>query len=101
MNYEDTPLAPRVAFLRSFLNDKTVRDVATNGNKYDGPCAGFTFDRIVVGDFAALQLASLLGVKADADPTWTAADWKRLRSRVDAKLVEFDAANNSKDGSKK
>jgi len=107
MNYgcgscEDTSLAPRVAFLRGFLNDSTVRDVTTNPKKYDGPCAGFYFDRIVVGDFAALQLASLLGVaKVDADPSWTTADWKSLRARVDAKLADYDAANNRKDGSKK
>ncbi len=106
MNYgcgccEDTPLAPRVAFLRGFLNDKTVRDVTTNREMYDGPCAGFYFDRIVVGDFAALQLASLLGVKADADPSWTATDWRHLQSRVDAKLAEYDAANKPMDSNKK
>ena len=106
MNYgcgtvEDTPLAPRIAFLRGFLNDSMVRDVATNRDKYVGPCAGFTFDRIVVGDFAALQLASLLDVKADADPSWTVANWKRLRSRVDAKLLEYDAANKGVDRNEK
>ena len=58
---------------------------------YDGPCAGFIHERIAARDFAALQLASLLDVKADEDPSWTTKDWDRLRSRVEAKLKEVGA----------
>ena len=91
----DTPLAPRVAFLRGFLNDTTVRGITTNPQKHDG------YDRIVVGDFAALGLALLLDVSADDDPSWSRADWDSLRKRVDAKLAEYDAASNPMDRNKK
>jgi len=97
----DTPLAPRVTFLREFMKDTTVRDVATNAEMYEGPCAGFIHKRIAVRDFAAQQLASLFAMKPNADPSWTSGNWDHLRKQVEAKLKEYDLANQRTDSERK
>lgn len=85
-----------IAFLSAFLDDEETRelmrlsdlanvdDIAESLDKdlFSGPSAGFTFDRLSVRDFAALQLAETLGVKANADASWKESDWKSLRSKV-------------------
>lgn len=76
----------RIAFLRNFLDDRSVRDVRDNPAAYEGPCAGFTFDRLAVRDLAAQTLATILGVPFDPDPAWTEPDWAALRQRVQAAL---------------
>jgi hypothetical protein len=76
----------RVAFLREFLEDTQVRDRASDPHMFGGPCAGFIHGRLVVGDFATLQLAYVLGLDVDEDPEWTAKDWQKLRQRVSIAL---------------
>ena len=62
----------RIAFVATFLNDNTVRDVAVSADKFDGPCAAFTIKRITVRDFATMKLASMM-LKLDEypDANWT------------------------------
>jgi hypothetical protein len=78
--------AQRLHFLAQFLDDDTLRDSAHDPKLYEGPCAGFTFDRITVRDFAAMQLASLLEFAKDPESDWTQQDWTDLRAKVKAAL---------------
>jgi hypothetical protein len=77
----------RLAFLAAFLDDATVR--RRSDGRYEGPCAAFTFPEIEVRNFAAMQLACILGI-CDAqtpDKSWTNAQWSSFRTKVRAKLV--------------
>jgi hypothetical protein len=78
-----------VNFLKSFLEDKEVRNRNTSG-LYDGPVAAFLHERITVRDYAAERLASVLGLKIHAEPTWKEAQWQELRKQVEAALAEFE-----------
>lgn len=80
----------RLAFLAAFLDDRTLRDERKNAAKYEGPCAAFTFPKITVRDFAAMQIASILKIDPldSPDATWTAERWQRLREKVDGRLKE-------------
>jgi hypothetical protein len=71
----------RLKLLGSFLDDATVRDQATS-KQYEGPCAGFIYDRIEVRDFVALELASLLGIKVELKLDRTPEEWAKLRTQV-------------------
>jgi hypothetical protein len=51
-------------------------------SRLDGPNAGDADERIEVRNFAALQLASLLGMKVDVKPDRSAAEWAVLRGKV-------------------
>jgi hypothetical protein len=90
MNYSyigDANRQRRLDFLAAFLDDVTVRDLTSSSNRYEGPCAAFTFPRIQVRDFATEKIASLL--ECDDRPTefWTDDDWARLRSKVRTSLA--------------
>lgn len=80
----------RLAFLAAFLDDRTLRDDGKDAAKYEGPCAAFTFPKITVRDFAAMQIASILKIDPldSPDATWTAERWQRLRGKVDGRLKE-------------
>jgi hypothetical protein len=80
----------RLAFLAAFLDDQTLRDDRKNVAKYEGPCAAFTFSKITVRNFAAMQIASILKIDPldSPDATWTAERWERLREKVNGRLKE-------------
>ena len=83
----------RLAFLAAFLDDDAVRELPADPwkqGRFDGPCAAFTFPRIRGGDFAAMQIASILGLKESPDEVWTNARWEHLRSNVRAELAKHD-----------
>lgn len=78
----------RLAFLAGFLDDNTLRDDSVNAKKYDGPCAAFTFRKITVRNFAAMQMASILDIDRlnSPDSTWTEAQWQNLHAKVRTQL---------------
>ncbi len=76
----------RLAFLAAFLTDKSVRKIGRVEGKFDGPCAAFTIPKIAVRDFAAMKIASILGLPESPDEFWTSAQWKELRQKVTEKL---------------
>ena len=75
----------RLRLLASFLDDSALRDVRTNA-KLGGPSAGFPYEQIEVRDFAALQIARLLGIEIELDPERTAEEWAKIRTRVQEAL---------------
>lgn len=79
----------RLAFLASFLEDKTLRDETVRAKMFDGPCAGFTFPKITVRNFAALQIARILEIAPldEPDSTWSEDRWTILRTEVSKRLV--------------
>jgi hypothetical protein len=93
----------RIAFLASFLNDDTLRTIplfpdnetaarqVRSGrrvqSKYDGPCAAFTFKKIEVRDFVAMELGHQLGVKGEPKDSWTADQWRAFRDQVQERLA--------------
>lgn len=87
---QDRLQARRLAFLAAFLDDTTLRDDEINAKKFDGPCAAFTFPKITVRDFSAMQIASILDISPldSPDSTWTAKRWEELRSKVKARLLK-------------
>jgi len=78
----------RLAFLATFLDDKNLRVIGKEEGKFGGPCAAFTIPKITVGDFAAGQLASMLGLADRPDEFWTPAQWEKLQRDVRRKLSE-------------
>jgi hypothetical protein len=72
----------QITLLAGFLDDRTVRDKKSNPQLFDGPFAGFRLPRLEVRNFAGMQLAMLLSVEADPKPTWTPAQWDKLREQV-------------------
>ena len=80
----------RLAFLAAFLNDETLRDSGKNSEKYEGPCAAFTFPKITVRDFVAMQIASILRIDPldSPDATWTEERWQGLRLTVEKRLKQ-------------
>ena len=90
----------RLAYLAEFIDDKEVRDKQKNPKRFEGPCAGFTFQKLAVRDFVAMKLGSiLLKMKERPDARWTEAQWRELRESVKSKLTEFDLPNLSHFGS--
>jgi len=79
----------RLAFVAAFLDDSEVRDQGRDDEKYDGPCAGFTFEKIKVRNFAAMQAASILELGEEPAEHWDAAQWSKLRGKVRARLLEM------------
>jgi hypothetical protein len=77
----------RIAFAAAFLDDESVRDMSSDPVKYAGPCAEFTIKKIVVHDFAALKIASILRMPDNPDEFWTSLQWTDLRKKVRERLV--------------
>lgn len=92
MNYDyigEKQRAQRIRFLSAMLRDPSVRAIPEDRGKFEGPCAAMTLPVITVRDFAAMQLASVLGLLPPdgyPDELWTAAQWTALRVRVAAAL---------------
>lgn len=86
---EDRLRKRRLGFLASFLNDKTLRDETVRAKMFDGPCAGFTFPKITVRNFAAMQIASILKIQPldPPDSTWDEDRWAKLRTEVSKQLI--------------
>lgn len=61
----------RLAFLAAFLDDESERDSTNNSERYDGPCAAFTFPNIQVRNFAAMEIGDILGFDDDPNEFWT------------------------------
>lgn len=78
----------RLAFLASFLDDKSERYLADDDERFSGPCAASTIPRIAVRDFAAMQIASIMRLPERPDEFWTFAQWRDLRRKVREKLTE-------------
>jgi hypothetical protein len=72
----------QIHFLSQFLDDPEVRSIESDRKLYEGPCAAFTFPRITVGDFAAMQLALFLKWGIEPHKEWTEEEWRALRERV-------------------
>ncbi len=73
--------------LARFLNEAAVRKLDSASrfdmhSKFSGPCPGFTYDRIEVRAFVALELASLLDIPADLKPDRTAEEWAKMHWQV-------------------
>jgi hypothetical protein len=77
----------RLAFAAVFLVDTTLRDMASDKTKFEGPCAAFTIPKITVRDFAAMKIAEILGLEESPDEFWTSNQWEALRKKVSAKLA--------------
>ena len=69
-----------LAFLSALLQDTTLRSL--DNGAYSGPCAAFTIPRLRVCDFAAMQIARLMGWPDRPDRTWTEGRWDHLRGRA-------------------
>ena len=82
----DAPRAHRLKLLSQFLDDTTERIIKDGDKLYDGPCAAFTFPRIAVRDFAAMQLASLLEFSDEPEVEWSPKRWSDFRQKVRAAL---------------
>jgi hypothetical protein len=76
----------RLNFLASFLEDAEARDVKSNPTMFEGPHAGFLFDRLAVRDLAAMEIAFILEMPDSPDKTWTPEQWKKLRDQAKARL---------------
>lgn len=83
----------RLAFLASFLDDDALRDQSKNATKYDGPCAAFTFPKIEVRNFAAMQAASILELEEEPDEHWDSHKWQQLRAKVRARIKSMNLPN--------
>ena len=89
MNYTyigDRQRKQRLEFLATFLDDAEAPDVKANPKMFDGPHAGFTFERLEVRDLAAEKIASILGLPDRPDRNWTPEQWQKLRSKVKENL---------------
>jgi Trp operon repressor len=76
----------RLEFVAAFLDDATVRDDKSNPALFDGPYAAFTFPKIEVRNFAAMQIACILHLPEEPKPEWTSKQWTALREKVRANM---------------
>jgi hypothetical protein len=72
----------RLVFLKSFLDDTTLRDVDADPGRYVAVPAGDGFPRLEVRNLAALELAELLKLDRKPQPNWDAEQWARFRDEV-------------------
>ena len=84
----DKHRARRIAFLAAFLDDEAVRDASSDPKAYAFPSAASEFARIAVRDFAAVQIATILGFNDAPDRDWDAGQWAKLREKVRLKLSD-------------
>jgi len=78
----------RLAFLAAFLQDESVRDASGGPEKFQGPCAAFTFPKIAVRDLAASLIAVILGFPDNPTELWSDDQWAELRSKVQFRLAD-------------
>jgi hypothetical protein len=75
-------LMRQLTFLAGFLNDATLRDLSAHPQRIEHLSAGSDYPRLEVRNFAAMDLAALLNMKAEPKPTWTPTQWSRFREQV-------------------
>jgi len=91
MNYSHVGaknLNQRLTFLANFLDDTEVQTPGASDERFDGPHAGFTYERMSVQNLAAEKLGSLLKVPGRPDKKWTAEQWEKHRHAVKQALAE-------------
>ena len=71
----------RLRLLAGFLDDDGFRNTESS-KKYEGPCAGFTYEKLYVRDFVAIELAGMLRVEVKLDPERPPDEWAKLRNQV-------------------
>jgi hypothetical protein len=91
-----SPRTRKVAlqFLTSFLDDSTVRDVTSNKEKFT-LCAGEEYKRLEVRDFAALEIARIVGNKVPVNPERSAEEWAKIRENA-MKAVKLELSGDRK-----
>jgi hypothetical protein len=72
----------RLAFLQSFLDDATLRDMSSDPDRYVAVPAGDDFPRLEVRNYAALEIARLLKLDRTPLPSWDDDQWARFRQEV-------------------
>jgi hypothetical protein len=83
---ESERLKERLAFLRAFLEDATLRDMNTDPDRYLAVPAGDDFPRMEVRNYAALELGRLLKVNRTPLSSWDDAQWAGFREEVQKAL---------------
>lgn len=80
----------RLNFLARFINDAALRNMSSS-RKFEGPSAGFTFLKLEVRNFAAMQIATILKLEESPSPekNWTTQQWSAYREKV-KKAVEHE-----------
>ena len=63
------------------MNDPTLYNREENKERFPFFSAD-TYEQIEVRDFAALQIAEMLGIKIKDDPKRTPAEWAKIRAQV-------------------
>lgn len=76
----------RLDFLKSFLNDVEVRDINSNTEMFDGPCAESDFPILEVRNLAAKEIGWILKVSEMPAPNWTPEQWASFRLKVEKEL---------------
>jgi hypothetical protein len=71
----------RLRLLATFIDDADVWD-QNSSPKFDGPGAGFPYERLEVRDFVALQIARLVGIEVELNLDRTPNEWAKIRSQV-------------------
>jgi hypothetical protein len=90
----------RLRLLARFLDDAALRDLASS-KKFDGPCAGFMYDKLEVRDFVAMEIAPLVGIEIEQNPKRTPEEWAKIRKQVqEAVKRELDKPNPPPGGKK-
>jgi hypothetical protein len=74
----------RLKFLAAFLDDSTLRDADSDPNAYEHLYAGYGFSKMEVRNFAALQIASVVGIdfKTECLKDLKPEQWSTLRKLV-------------------
>jgi hypothetical protein len=76
----------RLAFLRSFLDDATLRDVESDPDRFVAVPAGDGFPRLEVRNYAAMEIAELLKLERKPMPTWDDKQWAQFQDEVQQAL---------------
>jgi hypothetical protein len=73
---------PRLRFLVGLLDDPAVRELTFDPRSRGRGPAAQDFERLAVRDLAAMEIASILELRAEPKPNWTAEQWTKLRTDV-------------------
>lgn len=79
----------RLAFLSNFLADTEIRKVKHGDPRWEGPHAGFTYDKLSVQNLAAEKIASILEIPGEPADYWTKKQWTPYRKKVEAALSKL------------
>jgi hypothetical protein len=78
----DTRHRPQqLRLLAGFLDDAALKDVSS-GSKFEGPGAGFPYNKIEVRDFAVWEIAGLVGMPVEVKLDRTPEEWATIRKAV-------------------